>query len=150
MSEYIHKSHNVSVLLYHYVCPTKYRRVVIDETVDEILKEVCKEIEMRYEIHFVEIGADKDHVHYLVQTIPTLAPTKVITMIKSITAKEIFRRCPAVKKQLWGGNFWTSGYFVNTAGASGSEAVIREYVRNQGKEKEYEQFLQQEKLDILF
>lgn len=150
MSEYIHKAHNVSVLLYHYVCPTKYRRVIITDEVDNVLKEICMEIEMRYDIRFLEIGADKNHVHFLVQTIPSISPTKVITIIKSITAKEVFKRCPDVKKQLWGGNFWTSGYFVNSAGASGSEAVIRAYVASQGIEKEYKQFLQQEKLDITF
>jgi putative transposase len=67
MSEYIHKSHNVTVLLYHLVFPTKYRRAVFDESVDEVLREVCLDIEKRYEIKFVEIGVDKDHVHLLVE-----------------------------------------------------------------------------------
>lgn len=71
MSEYIHKSHNVTVLLYHLVFPAKYRRAVFDERVDEVLREVCLEIEKRYEIKFVEIGVDKDHVHFLVQCVPT-------------------------------------------------------------------------------
>lgn len=64
MSEYIHKSHNVSVLMYHFVCPAKYRRVVIDEDVDRVIKETCREIEKRYEIRFIEIGTDRDHVHF--------------------------------------------------------------------------------------
>lgn len=68
MSEYIHKSHNVSKLMYHFVCPAKYRRVVIDEEVDEVIKETCKEIEKRYEIKFIEIGTDKEHVHFVVQS----------------------------------------------------------------------------------
>ncbi len=90
MSEYIHKSHNVSVLMYHFVCPAKYRRVVFSEAVDETLKNVCEEISKRYEIHFLEIGTDRDHVHFLVQSVPTYSPTKIITKIKSITAKEFF------------------------------------------------------------
>ena len=61
MSETIRKSHNVSVLMYHYVCPAKYRRVVIDEEVDRVIKETCEEIEKRYEIRFIEVGTDKDH-----------------------------------------------------------------------------------------
>lgn len=76
MSEYIHKSHNVSVLLYHLVFPAKYRRAVFDEQVDEVLREVCLEIEKRYEIKFIEIGVDKDHVHFLVQSVPTYSVTK--------------------------------------------------------------------------
>ena len=50
MSEFIHKSHNVSVLIYHLVCPVKYRRVVITEEVDKVLKEVCEDIAKRYEM----------------------------------------------------------------------------------------------------
>jgi REP element-mobilizing transposase RayT len=59
MSEYIHKSHNVSVLLYHIVFPAKYRRAVFDEGVDTVLKEVCLEIEARFQLKFLEIGKPK-------------------------------------------------------------------------------------------
>jgi hypothetical protein len=62
MSEYIHKSHKVSVVLYHIVCPTKYRWVVISEEIDQTLKEICEEISKRYEIRFLEIGREGDHV----------------------------------------------------------------------------------------
>ena len=134
MSTYIHKSHNVSVLLYHYVCPAKYRRKIFTETVDKALRDVCLEISERYEINFVEIGSDTDHVHFLIQSVPTYSPTRIITILKSISAREIFRRCPEVKKQLWGGNLWTAGYFVGTVGKHGNEKVIENYVRNQGKD----------------
>ena len=70
MSTYIHKSHNVTALLYHLVFPAKYRRAVIDADVDQVLKAVCLDIENRYEIKFLEIGTDKDHVHFLVQSVP--------------------------------------------------------------------------------
>ena len=132
MSEYIHKSHNVTVLLYHMVFPAKYRRAVFDAEVDEVLKEVCLDIEKRYQVKFLEIGTDKDHVHFLVQSIPTYSVTKIVTIIKSITAREIFRRCPQVKKKLWGGEFWTDGYFTSTVGKHGDENMIGRYVKNQG------------------
>ena len=109
MSEYIHKSHNVTVLLYHLVFSSKYRRAVFDVKVDDELKAVCLAIEDRYEIKCLEIGTDKDHVHCLVQSVPTYSVTKLVTMIKSLTAREIFRRCPYVKKQLWGEEFWMDG-----------------------------------------
>ena len=70
MSEYLHKSHNVTVLMYHLVFPAKYRRTVFDSQVDEVLKEVCLEIENRYQVKFLEIGTDKDHVHFLVCCVP--------------------------------------------------------------------------------
>jgi putative transposase len=133
MSEYIHKSHNVTVLLYHLVFPAKYRRAVIDPHVDEVMKEVCLEIADRYQVKFLEIGTDKDHVHFLVQSVPTYSVTKLVTLIKSLTAKEIFRRCPQVKKQLWGGEFWTDGYFASTVGKHGNENMIGKYVKSQGE-----------------
>jgi len=137
MSQPIHKEHNVSVLLYHIVCPAKYRRVVVIKDVDQVLREVCLDIGLRYEIVFIEIGADRDHVHFLVQSVPSYSPTKVVRIIKSITAREIFQRVPTVKKQLWGGEFWTDGYYISTVGQHGSEEQIRQYLTKQGREKEY-------------
>ena len=134
MSEYIHKSHNVTILLYHLVFPAKYRKAVFDEQVDEVLREVCLDIEKRYEIKFVEIGVDKDHVHFLVQSVPTYSVTKLVTMIKSLTAREVFKRCPQVKQKLWGGEFWSDGYFASTVGRQGDEDMIAIYVKKQGKE----------------
>ena len=138
------KSHNVSVLIYHYVCPAKYRKVVIDKKVDEILKEICLEIARRYQIEFIEIGTDKDHVHFLIQSVPTYSPTKIIQRVKSLTAREIFKRAPEVKQKLWGGEFWSDGYYVSTVGRYGSEETIREYVKDQGKEEEYQQLHEQQ------
>jgi REP element-mobilizing transposase RayT len=89
MSEYIDKSHNVSVLLYHIVCPAKYRRVVISEEADKKLREVCEEISKRYEIQFLETGTEGDHVHFPVQTVPAYSPKKIVTTIKSKIAREI-------------------------------------------------------------
>ena len=139
MSRLIRKSHNVSILLYHIVCPAKYRKVAIDDSVEKVLKEVCLDIEARYQIEFLEIGTDEDHVHFFVQSVPTYSPTKIVTIIKSITAKEVFKRVPSVKKQLWGGEFWTDGYYIGTVGQNVTEAVIKEYVKKQGQEQYYKQ-----------
>jgi len=116
------------------VFPAKYRRVVFDEAIDAELKEICLEIEKRYEIKFLEIGTDKDYVHFLIQSVPRYSITKIVTMLKSLTAREIFRRCPRVKKILWGGEFWTDGYFATTVGKHGNENTIRDYVKEQGSE----------------
>ena len=133
MSQYIHKSHNVTVLLYHLVFPAKYRRAVFDKGVDRALADICIEIEKRYEIHFLEVGTDDDHVHFLVQSIPKHSVTRLVTMIKSLTAREVFKKCPHVKRQLWGGEFWTDGYFASTVGKHGNEEMIASYVKNQGQ-----------------
>ena len=116
------------------VFPAKYRRVVFDVSVDQVLREVCLDIEKRYQIKFLEIGTDEDHVHFLVQSVPTYSVTKIVTTIKSVTARQIFRLCPEVKKKLWGGEFWTDGYFTSTVGKHGNENTIGKYVKNQGKE----------------
>ena len=97
MSSYIHKSHNVTVLLYHLVFPAKYRRAVIDPEVDQAVRRVCLDIEARYEIKFLEIGTDKDHVHFLVQSVPMYSVKKIVQVINSIPAREVFQRCPQVK-----------------------------------------------------
>ncbi len=130
--------------MYHIVCPAKYRRAVFTPPVDKKLKEVCLEISERYEITFLEIGTDRDHVHFLVQSVPTYSPKKIVQTIKSITAREIFSACPEVKKQLWGGEFWTDGYFISTVGKHGNEDVIKRYIQNQGEEVEYERLYKEQ------
>ena len=133
MSDFIHKSHDVTALLYYLVFPAKYRRVVFDDQVDAVLRDCCLDIEARYQVKFLEIGTDKNHVHFLVQSVPTYSVTKIVTMIKSLTAREVFKRSPQVKKKLWGGEFWTDGYFAGTVGRHGNEETIGDYVKRQGQ-----------------
>ena len=122
--------------MYHIVCPTKYRRAVFAATVDAKIKEICAEIQKRYEITFLEIGTDDDHVHFLVQSVPLYSPKEIVQTIKSITAREVFKACPEVKHYLWGGKFWSEGYFVSTVGAHQTEKMIKNYVQQQGKPKD--------------
>lgn len=63
--------------LYHLVFPAEYRRAVFDEAVDKMLRDVCLEVERRYQLKFLEIGADEDHVHFLVQGVPPYSVTKL-------------------------------------------------------------------------
>ena len=139
-STYLHLSHNVSNLVYHFVFPAKYRRVVINEDVDKSLKEICVGISLRYEwIEFLEVGTDGDHVHFLIQSTPDHSPSEIARVVKSITARRIFTEHPEVKKQLWGGEFWSDGYFVSTVGKNTNEKVIQKYVQEQGTQDTYKQ-----------
>ena len=138
MAELISKSHNVSVLLYHLVCPAKYRRKIFSEEVTKSLLLICFEITEKYEIEFIEIGTDADHVHFLIQSIPRMSPSEIVKVVKSITGREIFRLHPEVKTMLWGSHIWSSGYYINTVGQHGTEEVIKRYVENQGRVNEYE------------
>ena len=140
-STYVALSHNTSNLVYHFVCPAKYRRSVFTENVEAHLRNICHEIELRYDyIRFLEIGSDKNHVHFLVQSTPNYAPAQIIKIIKSITARQIFLECPEVKKWLWGGQLWSERYSAQTVGKNTNEAVIRDYVKNEGQDcEEYRQ-----------
>ncbi len=72
------------------------------------------------------------------------SPTQIVRTVKSITAKEIFRRVPSIKAQLWGGAFWSSGFYIDTVGRHGSEETIRLYVQEQGTEKDYQRLHSQQ------
>ena len=137
MGEHITKRHNKTLLLYHLVFVMKYRRSVITEEIGEGLKEICLQVSERFEINFIEIGYESDHVHFLFQSVPNINVSEIVRTIKSITAKQLFQIYPEIKAKLWGGNFWTSGYYANTVGQYGNEEVIRKYIENQGKQKEY-------------
>jgi len=152
-SEFLYLSHNVSNLVYHIVCPAKYRRVVFDNTVEIHLRQICLEIEKCYDyISFLEIGTDKNHVHFLIQSTPNYSSSMIVKIIKRITARQIFVECSQIKKVLWGGQFWSDGYFVSTVGKNQNQTVIKEYVKNHGKQKaEYEQIylkLQEQQISL--
>lgn len=121
---------------------------MINSQVDKILLETCESISLRYDIKFLEIGTDKDHVHFLVQSVPSYSVTKIARIIKSLIAREVFLKCPEIKQKLWGGEFWGKGYFTNTVGHHGTEAMISNYVKNQGREKEYKKLMASHQLDL--
>ena len=146
-SRSIQKSHNVSVVMDHLVCAAKYRRVVKSAQVDEVLRGACVEIPQRWGIEFLELGLDRDHAHFLIQSVPTYSPTRIVPTIQSVIAREVFAKAPAVKRKLWGGEFWGKGYFVNTVGQPGSESVIAAYVARQGEGAGYQQ-LHKGQLDL--
>jgi putative transposase len=126
-----------STLLYHFVWQAKYRREIPTEIIDRTLIEVCLEIEKQYELQFLEIGAARNHVNFLLQSEPTLSPAKIVELLKAITTREIFQKYPEVKEQLWGAELWNDGYYVSTASKNTFESVISKYIRDQGLEKEY-------------
>ena len=135
MGEYISKSHNKSLLLYHVVISVKYRRSVLTSDVVDTLVNTCMDLQEKTDITFIEIGADGNHIHLLMQTTPSYSLAQYIRNIKSNTARMIFKYNPEVKKKLWGGEFWSDGYWVSTVSKHGTENTIREYVKNQGHNK---------------
>lgn len=132
MADHILKSHNKNLLIFHLVCPVKYRRKVFTEENQKTLKSICLELGIRYEYNFLEIGIDEDHAHFLIQTVPNVLISGMVKTIKSITAKKMFERHPEVKTFLWGRQFWTDGYYINTVGQYGNLAMLENYVKKQG------------------
>lgn len=128
--------HCVYNIHYHFVFPVKYRKALLDKNIEGYFLDICKGIQERYEIEFEQIGLDNDHVHVLCSTSPKYSPTRIITMIKSITGKAIFKKFPRLKEELWGGELWTDGYYVATIGEGGNKNIIQDYIRKQGKKLE--------------
>ena len=132
MSKLLRLSHNASNLVYHLVCPIKYRRAVITDKVEYTIFRTCQTLSKNHELYFIEVGTDLNHVHFLIQTVPTYSPTQLVKIIKINIAKAIFKYTPEVKRYLWDGEFWTDGYFMETVSVKATENVIADYVRSQG------------------
>ena len=126
--------HNIYRIHYHFVTPIKYRKGIFTKPNRErALRKIIEGIEERYEVWFEQIGIDDNHAHWVISAAPKYAPSELIRIIKSITAREMFRMCPELKEELWGGELWSDGFYVGTVGESGTRKAILEYVAQQGK-----------------
>lgn len=118
---------------YHIVFPVKYRKALLDHGVELAIPEIAKEISERYDIEFEKIGCDINHIHLLLSYKPSLSTSEVVGIFKSITARELFKRFPQLKKDLWKGEFWSDGFYMATVGERGNWDVVKKYIENQGK-----------------
>ena len=126
--------HNAYQIHYHFVTPVKYRKAIFGiPDREQTLYQICTEIGERYSVIFEQVGIDRNHVHYLLSAAPKYAPSHIIQMVKSITARELFKRHPDLKKDLWGGELWTDGFFVATVGEGGNRDLIKNYIAKQGQ-----------------
>ena len=121
----VHKGyHCVWQIHYHLVFPVKYRKALLDKMVIKIIEETAYGIQERYSIEMEALGMDKNHIHLLSSAHPKISPGEIVRIFKSITAREIFRRHPEIKKELWGGEFWSDGYYVATVGERGNWSKV--------------------------
>lgn len=132
-------SHCVYQTHYHIVFPVKYGKSLLSDEITSAIKSIAGEIGERYEIEFEQLGCDKNHIHILCSFHPKYSIGEVVRKFKSITARELFKKLPLLKKELWGGEFWSDGYYVSTVGERGDWKVVERYVKNQGKGLETEQ-----------
>ena len=129
-------SHCAWQIHYHIVFPVKHRKSLLDDEVTKIIQETANGIEERYEIEMEAIGTDKNHIHLLCSAHPKIAPGRIVQIFKSITAREVFSRKPSIRKELWGGEFWTDGYYVATIGNRANWETVEAYVKKQGSSTE--------------
>ena len=121
---------------YHMVFPVKYRKMLLDREVVGVLRDTAIGIEERYEIEIEAMGMDDDHIHILCGGHPKLSPGQIVRIFKSITAREVFDKKPGVKEELWGGEFWSDGYYVATVGERANWETVEKYIQEQGKPRE--------------
>ena len=130
--ELVKASHCVYKIRYHMVTAVKYRKVLLCQEVEDYIRFVMKGISERHNISIDEIGFDRNHIHIFCGSSPSVSPMQIITIIKSITARKVFEKFPNLKeKELWGGELWSDGKYIETIGSAANEEVIRRYIRNQ-------------------
>src|SRR5437899_1405961 len=125
--------HNAYNTHYHIVFPVKYRKALLANEIPLAIATIAQEIGLRYDIEFEKIGCDTDHLHLLASFAPKYSGSEVVGMFKSITAKQLFLRFPALKKELWGGEFWSDGFYMATVSERGDWKTVERYVAEQGK-----------------
>ncbi len=128
--------HCVYDMHYHLVFTVKYRRALLTPEVVSELTRISLAIEERHEFQIEMLGTDKNHVHLLCAAHPKLAAGEIVRIYKSITARELFKALPSLRKELWGGAFWTSSYFAATVGQFGGYESVKRYVQEQGQSPE--------------
>ena len=131
--------HNVSECYYHIQLTIKYRRSVFREAMEEEMLGIMFGFKDRYYIDISTVGYDKNHVHILCRFLPKYSGGQVIRLIKSITSRLLFEKFPEIKRQLWGGEFWSDGYYIGTVSGRGDKGVIEDYIKNQGRENDIKQ-----------
>jgi putative transposase len=131
-----HANHSTYDTHYHIVFPVKYRKTILEKLHQKVILEIAHEIEKRYDIVFEQIGTDGDHIHLLCSFKPSYAGSDVVRIFKSITARELFKRFPELRKELWGGELWSDGYYFATVGEKAGLEQVKKYVANQGKTTE--------------
>lgn len=132
----VKSNHCVFDTHYHIVFPVKYRKALLEPPITKAIRDIAVLITERYDIWFEQLGCDEDHIHILCSFHPKMSGSDVVRTFKSITARELFKQFPELRKDLWGGEFWSDGYFISTVSEKGNWQQVEQYVRNQGKTKQ--------------
>ncbi len=126
--------HAVYDLKYHLVWIPKYRKHMFDKEISGYVKTIFKKIAEEYEFRIDTMEVMEDHVHVFVEVPPKYSPARVVQIMKSISAREVFRKFPDLRTQLWAGELWNDGYFVRSVGDKVTADIIRRYIEYQAHE----------------
>ena len=118
---------------YHVVFPVKYRKALLSSDITKAIRDISTNISDRYDIIFEQLGTDNNYIHILCSFHPKISGGDLVRIFKSITARELFKRFPELRKELWGGEFWSDGYYIATVSERGNWKAVEQYVKNQGK-----------------
>ncbi len=122
-----HTKHVTYKIAYHFVwCPTYRKHILVGEIaqcVESEIRRLCGE--NKWTIGALQV--QEDHVHLCLSALPSTAPSLIANTLKGITARQVFKQFPAVKKHLWGGSFWSRSYYVGTVGDM-TEATVKQYI----------------------
>jgi putative transposase len=128
MSPVKRTSHAVYDLKYHFVWIPKYRKMILREEIAERVEEEFREVAEIYEFEIERMAVVEDHVHIFLSAPPKYAPGEIVRILKSRSAKVVFKEFTDVRRELWGGEFWSDGYFVRSVGDEVTAEVIRRYI----------------------
>lgn len=132
MSEVKHGRGYIYSIQYHIVWCVKYRHQVLVGNIEQELKRIVNNIADENEFNILDMEANKDHVHLLVDCNPQQSIPNMIKSLKGTSARMMFKQFPSLKDKLWGGNLWNPSYFVATV-SENTEDQIRNYIKNQKK-----------------
>lgn len=128
--------HNAYDTHYHLVFPVKYRKALLTDDIPLAINHLAEEISQRYDIEFEQLGYDQDHLHILTSFPPKYSGSDVVRIFKSLTARQLFKQFPRLRQELWGGEFWSDGFYLATVSERGNWKTVEQYVTNQGKTKD--------------
>ena len=130
-------SHAVYDTSYHLVwCPKYRKKLFAEKYLRKRARELMLEISESYGFEIDEIEVAKDHVHILLSFPPKFSIGRVVGMLKSISARALFKEYPSIKRKLWGGELLEDGYFARTVGSDVTKQVIEKYIRYHKDEKQ--------------
>jgi len=137
--------HAVYDLKYHLVWVPKYRAHILGGEVSRYLKGVFQRIADEYEFQIDTMEVMEDHIHIFIEAPPAYSPSVLVQRLKSISAREIYKKFPEMRKTMWSGKIWNDGYFVRSVGDEVTVEIIRRYIEYQKEENQASQLKMFEK-----